>query len=133
MENEIGNVYHELQALRKIYEILQTSIDEIKRDYTKLEERQDYVDKILVRGNGVPSLQETVRTLSKTVDDFISDIKVERIKREDAEKEKRRKNAEERSRWKWSILGIVIPAGMLFLYQFFVFWVKIAPVIENLK
>jgi hypothetical protein len=123
----------EYAHLVRLIESISSDLGSIKKEQERLEARQDVIDKILIRGNGVPSLQETVRTLERSLTDFINDTRLERTKREENEKEERRKRDEERTRWRWAIIPIALSAFIAFAYQFFVFWVKIAPVIESIN
>ena len=88
-------------------------------------------DKILVRGNGAPSLQEVVRTLSESLTAFMQSYKVERdeirIKKQEEEKERK----DEARWWKRTIIGFGLPITIAFVGQFIVFWVKVAPIISN--
>lgn len=126
----IDSVFYELQALRKIYELLDVDFRSFKNNVDErmdaFDARQQEHDKILIRGNGEVSLQERFRTLDKKLDDFIAEQRAEREKREKAESERR----DESRKIKLIVLGTLIPAALLFLYQFGVFWLTIVP---NLK
>ncbi len=108
--------------------------DMVKEDHTMLLGHQ----KLLVIGNGQPSLMETVRNLTTKLSDFIENVKEERDRREKKEAadllERTQKEAalllkkeQDKTRWQWAIIGIVLPFGAGFIYQFFVFWVTIVP------
>lgn len=88
-----------------------------------------YHDKILVRGNGVPSLQETVRTLSNNMSEFIAEVRNERIRREIKEEEERKKVEENWQWWKRFLFGIGVPIVIMFLGQMITFYVKVYPLI----
>jgi hypothetical protein len=100
-------------------------------------------DKVLIRGNGTPSLLETVRTQATRLDLFITEMRDERNSRKQQEaetkkgveaevnKEKDRRKAEV-NRWKWTGIGLGITFIPAFIYQSIVFWTKIAPLVESL-
>lgn len=111
----LDDVYKEVQEVRQMIEILETNQH---ADHLLLVDH----DKILVRGNGVPSLQETVRVLAKTMTDFISEAQ--------SEKKVRR---EEARHWKWLLIGIGVPAVVSFLGQAIVFWVRVVPIMDTIK
>ena len=103
--------------MRKIYEILerdfQTFREDVNKRFEEFDSQQKEHDKILVRGNGTPSLQEIVRTLSSKVDALVTSIETERKKKE-----------EDKTKWKWALIGVGLPASLMFILQFIVFWVK---------
>lgn len=126
----LESVFYELQALRKIYELLDVDFRTFKSSVDErmdaFDSRQYEHDKILIRGNGEVSLQERFRTLDKKLDDFISEQRAERERREKREAEER----EAANKVKLIILGTLIPAALLFLYQFGVFWITIVPTLK---
>lgn len=70
-------------TLEQDVEEIKKSLDSIKDtlDMVSIVQEQDHImtlehDKILIRGNGVPSLQDTVRTLVKSTNELISDFKI---------------------------------------------------------
>lgn len=102
--------------------------DLVKEDHAMLLNHQ----KILVIGNGQPSLSETVRNLTTKLSDFIENVKDERKKREDKEAEEFLKKEQELTRWRWAIIGIALPFVTGFGYQFFIFWTTIVPKLSQL-
>jgi len=95
---------------------MQKDIDEMKTRITHLE-------KILIIGDGdrLP-LAEIVRSLTKTVSDY--------IQQKDKEEQEKRN---EWARWKWLIIGVLVPAFLAFMGQAIIFYVRVLPIIENLK
>ena len=93
-----------------------------------------HLERILLTGDGdrLP-LAEVVRSLTKTVGDYIAQKdKEEQHAREKAEAESAAKRAEW-NRWKWLIIGIIVPALIALFGQAFIFYVKIYPIIEKLS
>jgi len=90
-------------------------------------------DKYLVRGNGVPSLQETVRNLTKDLSAFIVEVRNERDKRNKLEEAERERKRTEQNKWKWTFIGVIISLITPILIQAVYFWTNFAPIIENLK
>jgi len=95
-------------------------------------------DKILVRGNGVPSMQETVRLLERLVTEFVSqyrrDKEEETRARAAKDKEDSDRRYAEKNRWKWTVIAIVLgsaPVVISFIYEFVVFWRQIVPLLES--
>lgn len=90
--------------------------------FTGMEEQLKQHDKILIRGNGVPSLQEAMRDLSRTVYDYIN-----------------KKNEEEKraaERWDKIRVGIIIGLGIPFILsviQAIVLIFRIYPILEALS
>lgn len=89
-------------------------------------------DKILVRGNGVPSLQETVRNLSTGLTEFVVEYKREREEVTKRKQDELQKEKEERLWWKRTLIGFGLPLTVTFVWQAIVFWVRIAPLVEKL-
>ena len=94
---------------------LQKEMDEVKNRVTHLE-------RILIIGDGdrLP-LAEIVRTLTKTVGDYIAQ----------KDKEEQRKK-DDWNRLKWLVLGIVVPALIAFFGQVILFYFRVLPIIESL-
>jgi len=88
-------------------------------------------DKYLVTGNGVPSLQETVRVLSTTLSGFIDDVKDERKKRVEREEKEVELKRVERNKWKWTLIGVCITTIPPVFIQAVYFWMKLVPLIEQ--
>lgn len=95
---------------------MQKEIDEMKTKVAHLE-------KILIIGDGdrLP-LAEIVRSLTKTVSDYIA--------QKDKE-EQDKKN--EWNKWKWLIIGIVVPAFIAVIGQAIIFYFRVLPIIENIQ
>lgn len=100
-------------------------------------------DKVLIRGNGSPSLMETVRTQTNRLDLFITEMREERASRKLAEAKKKeedqaeiKKEKDDRraeiNKWKWTGITMALTFLPAFVYQFIVFWTKIAPFVESL-
>ena len=123
MTVDLETIYQEVESVKHILETLN---DNQKRDHEILLEH----DKILVRGNGVPSLQENVRNLAKAMNDFMDDVRNEREKREKFEIEERKRKAEEANKFKWLGIGIGTPLLLTFLGQAIVFYVRVYPLIQ---
>jgi hypothetical protein len=87
-----------------------------------LTERVGHLEKVLLFGDGerLP-LAEVVRNLTKTVDDY--------IKQKQSEE---KKSAEQWDKWRWLIIGIVVPALFLFFGQAVIFFFKIWPILNEL-
>jgi hypothetical protein len=140
------HVNAEIENLKRNLEHLQTSMDTLlefsRNNQNGLNVLRDMVkddhamllghQKILVIGNGEPSLMENFRTLNRTLSDFITNVKEERDRREKKEALELLEKKQEITRWRWAIIGIVLPVITGFAYQFFVFWTTIAPKIQVL-
>lgn len=94
----------------------QKEIDELKNKVAHLE-------KILIIGDGdrLP-LAEIVRTLTKTVSDYIAQ----------KDKEEQRKK-DDWNKMKWLVIGIVVPALLAFFGQVIIFYFRVLPIIEGLS
>lgn len=94
---------------------MQKEIDEMKTKVAHLE-------KILIIGDGdrLP-LAEIVRSLTKTVSDYIAQ----------KDKEEQRKK-DDWNRLKWLVIGIVVPALLAFFGQVIIFYFRVLPIIESL-
>lgn len=104
----------------------QKEIDELKHKVAHLE-------KILIIGEGdrLP-LAEIVRSLTKTVSDYIAQKdKEEQKARELAEEEIKQKKAEW-NKWKWLIIGIVVPALLAFVGQAIIFYFRVLPILDTI-
>lgn len=95
---------------------LQKEMDEVKTKVAHLE-------RILIIGDGdrLP-LAEIVRSLTKTVSDYIAQ----------KDKEEQRKK-DDWNKMKWLIVGIVVPALLAFLGQAIIFYFRVLPIIESLS
>lgn len=95
---------------------MQKEIDEVKNKVAHLE-------RILIIGDGdrLP-LAEIVRTLTKTVSDY--------IEQKDKEEQQRK---DDWSRLKWIIIGIALPALFAFVGQAIIFYFRVLPIIEKLS
>jgi hypothetical protein len=95
---------------------MQKEIDDMKT-------RIAHLEKVLIIGDGdrLP-LAEIVRSLTKTVSDYIA--------QKDKEEQDKRN---EWNRWKWLIIGILVPAFLAFMGQAIIFYVRVLPIIENIK
>lgn len=94
-----------------------------KKEIEEIKSRVAHLEKVLIIGDGdrLP-LAEIVRSLTKTVSDYIA-------QKDKEEQEKRM----EWNRWKWLIIGIVVPAFLAFMGQAIIFYVRVLPIIENIK
>ncbi len=72
-------------------------------------------------GDKLP-LAEIVRSLTKTVGDYIA-------QKDKEEQEKKM----EWNRWKWLIIGIIVPAFLAFMGQAIIFYVRVLPILETIK
>lgn len=66
----------DVEGIKKSLEAIKNTLDKVSAVQS-----QDHVmtvehDKILIRGNGVPSLQDTVRSLVKSMNELINDFKM---------------------------------------------------------
>lgn len=104
----VESVVYELQALRQLYQKVADDFQENKEALKVLTARQDKTDSILIIGNGEPSLRETIRTISRKLDEFISE---HTRKEEEARKLKQDWN----TRWFWTFIGIGLPASLSFI------------------
>ena len=84
-----------------------------------VEEKTAHYERLLIRGiDGNPSLPEVVRALTLTVNEF--------IKSRQAEEQYKKAQWD---KWKWAIIGTVIPAVLLFMFQSIIFFVRIVPIL----
>lgn len=89
----------------------------------ELFKKVDHHDRILVTGTDEQlSLPEIVRTLTTTVNNY--------IKRKEQEELDKRK---EWGKWKWAILGTVIPASLIFIAQATIFFFRFMPIMVQLS
>lgn len=95
---------------------LQKEVDELKSKVTHLE-------RILIIGDGdrLP-LAEIVRTLTKTVSDYIAQ----------KDKEEQQKK-DDWNKLKWIVIGIAAPALLAFFGQVIIFYFKVLPIIEGVS
>jgi len=83
----------------------------------------DHLEKILVTGSDEQlPLPEIVRALATTVDNYIK-------RKEQEEKDKK----EEWGKWKWAILGVVIPGVTIFLVQAAFFFFRFVPIMLQMS
>ncbi len=94
-----------------------------QKEIDDLKSKVSHLEKILIIGDGdrLP-LAEIVRTLTKTVSDYIAQ----------KDKEEQRKK-DDWNRLKWLIIGIVVPALIAFFGQAIIFYFRVLPIIENLS
>lgn len=109
-----------LNALREEVNALRVIVETLRAEHKEDREMMREHDKILVRGNGVPSLQETVRILAKSMNDYF-----EEVKQEKADKKK------EATTFKWLLIGAGIPLLLTFIGQAVIFYVKIYPMLQT--
>lgn len=121
---ERDTLYQNVDEIKKI--VLDTQSTQ-KVDHEMLLEH----DKYLVRGNGKPSLQETVRTLTRELADFITEVREERSKRVALEEKEIELRRVERNKWKWTLIGLCITTIPPMLIQAIYFWIKLVPIIEQ--
>ena len=106
----------------------------IQKEIDDLKLKVAHLEKVLIIGDGdrLP-LAEIVRSLTKTVSDYIQQKdKEEQKQREKEEAEALTKKAEW-NRLKWLVIGIVLPAIIAFTGQAIIFYVRIFPLIEKLS
>lgn len=120
MATDFISLHREIQELK---DMIQKVADMQQADHAMTVEH----DKILIRGNGVPSLQETVRVMGKAVHEFVDEVRVERKRRNEEEAVEAVRQRDERTRWKWTFIGLALTIVPAFLWQIIVFWVQIAP------
>jgi len=118
----IDSVFYELQALRKLYERLIDEMEDTKSETRMLKEHQEKIDKILITGNGTPSLQESFRAMNTKLDNFITDVFTERTDR-------KKKDEEWRSRWFWAFVSVAMPSVLSFIIYLVIHLIRSAPVI----
>ena len=94
-----------------------------KTEIDELKSRVSHLEKVLIMGDGdkLP-LAEIVRSLTKTVGDYIA-------QKDKEEQEKKM----EWNRWKWLIIGIIVPAFLAFMGQAIIFYVRVLPILETIK
>lgn len=122
----IKAVQAEVSALRILCQDLETRM-KVTEDQVKLNaEKTSIHEKILVIGDGdrLP-LAEVVRNLTRTVHEYIE-------AKNRQEKELEREKKEERTRWKWAVIGIILPAVLLFISQAIVFYFRVFPILEKM-
>lgn len=117
-----------LEALRTNSNALNTLTNMVREDHLMLLNH----NKILVTGNGEPSLLEAFRTYNKTLTDFINEVREERLKREKKEEQEGLDKKEEKRRWKWAFIGLGFTLIPAFLYQFFIFWTTVVPELSKI-
>lgn len=114
LEMEIVN------ALREEVSALRVIVESVRAQQQENTDMLREHDKILVRGNGVPSLQETVRTLAKTMNDYLEEVKQEKLDKK-----------KEATTLKWLLIGAGLPLLLAFIGQAVVFYVKIYPMLQT--
>jgi hypothetical protein len=127
------------RLFRALHEI-NLRLEEIEATITKISMMQidDRImtkehDKILIRGNGTPSLQETVRSLSGSLKTYIDEARIERERRATLEKDEAERKRIEMLKWKWAIIAFGFATFPPLVWSLIVFWVRVAPVLENFK
>lgn len=86
----------------------------IDRRIKPLEERVNKIDHVLF-GNGEIGWDEKLRLIETY------------IKQQQEAEQERKANMK---KLMWSVVSFMIPAAFIFLYQFFVFWTKIVPMLS---
>ena len=123
-------LHEELEAIKIRLDVITVNLEKVsvmqQNDHTMTVEH----DKILIRGNGVPSLQEVVRNLTTNVSNFIVEVRDERKRRNEEDAAETKRKRDEMNRWKWTFIGLAVAVVPAFLWQVVVFWVKIAPNIK---
>ena len=99
------------------------SIANQQKEIDELKNKVEHLEKILIIGDGdrLP-LAEIVRTLTKTVSDYIAQ----------KDKEEQRKK-DDWNRLKWIVIGIVVPALLAFFGQVIIFYFRVLPILEGLS
>jgi len=99
------------------------SIANQQKEIDELKDKVVHLEKILIIGDGdrLP-LAEIVRTLTKTVSDYIAQ----------KDKEEQRKK-DDWNRLKWIVIGIVVPALLAFFGQVIIFYFRVLPILEGLS
>jgi hypothetical protein len=92
-----------------------------QKEIDDLIKRVIHLEKILIIGEGdrLP-LAEIVRSLTKTIDDYI---------RQKDKEEQERKN--EWNKWKWLVIGIALPAAVTIFGQAIIFYIRVLPILET--
>jgi hypothetical protein len=110
------------------------------KEIEELKIRISHVERVVILGDGdrLP-LAEIVRTLTKTVNDYIAQKdKEEQQKKDEDEKHEAEKKAEAKAKkeqWdklKWIIVSFAVPVVLVFLGQAFVFFFRIYPILAQL-
>lgn len=113
----------ERRAMNQInQDAIQASIDALREEVNALRVMYNEHDKILVRGNGVPSLQEMYRNLARTVTEFIEN-----------QKQREERDRVESNKLKWILIGAGVPLIIGFSLQVIVFFFKIYPLLVTLS
>lgn len=104
------------------------------REIEELKLKVAQLEKILIIGDGdrLP-LAEIVRTLTKTVSDYIAQKDKEEQRQREKEEAAALTKKAEWNRLKWLVIGIVVPAVIAFTGQAIIFYVRIFPLIEKLS
>jgi len=96
---------------------LNLKVVELELKMGLMEKQTLYFENLLIRGiDGNPSLPEVVRALTSTVDTFIK-----------SQEDKERRKQEQWDKWKWLILGVLVPTIILFIIQAGVFIIRLVP------
>ena len=83
----------------------------------------DHHDRILVTGTDEQlSLPEVVRSLTTTVNSY--------IQRKNAEEEEKKR---EWDKWRWVVLGTVVPGTIVFIAQAIIFFFRFVPIMVELS
>lgn len=94
-----------------------------QKDIDELKSKVAHLEKILIIGDGdrLP-LAELVRSLTKTVSDYITQ----------KDKEEQQKK-DDWNRLKWIIISFAVPALIAFIGQAIIFYFRVLPLIEKLS
>jgi len=95
----------------------------LQKDVDDLKSKVAHLERILIIGDGdrLP-LAEIVRTLTKTVSDYIAQKDKEEQLKQD-----------EWNRLKWIIISVIIPALLAFIWQGFIFYFRVLPLLEKVQ
>lgn len=101
----------------------------VAKDIEDMKSRIAHLERVLILGDGdrLP-LAEIVRNLTNTVSDYIAQKDKEEQIRTAEEKQK----ADDWIKIRNIALGFLIPAGLAFLIQAFIFFFRIYPILEKL-
>ena len=109
------------------------SVATMQKEIDDMKTRVAHLEKVLIIGDGerLP-LAEIVRSLTKTVSDYIAQKDKEEQKQKEREEQKEIDKKAEWNRWKWLVIGIVVPGLLAFAGQAVYFYFRILPVVESL-
>ena len=105
----------------------------LSKEIEEMKSRIAHLEKVLIIGEGdrLP-LAEIVRSLTKTVSDYIAQKDKEEQRQKEREEQKEIGKKAEWNRWKWLVIGIVVPGLLAFIGQAVYFYFRILPVVESL-